>query len=245
MADDQLLFYRLRSLRSRKRTIKKDIEKQIRQKYKRRNELCIIRCNIPWIPLEEPYQRGFVRFFVVRDDVKRSKQGEFFEELLRKINTNMYSPVRKFLKKKRKWGKKIYVAREQKLRRIYWYEWNSEKLKLSDAEKQCFIKKEEYCFAGKTRKVYYEFIEPWRFVLRVRPNMITHYKPIDADLECEEEYLSSHLAKNKIKGILTNRIIGKSYRWNSKKEYPKPIGTGKFFSQQQSAMELADCFQDL
>jgi hypothetical protein len=32
---------------------------------------------------------------------------------------------------------------------------------------------------------YYEFIEPWRFTLRIRPNMITHYKPVDFELEKE------------------------------------------------------------
>jgi hypothetical protein len=56
MENDNLLSYRLRSLRSRKRTIKKDVEKQIRKKYKRSKEVWDIKRNIPWIPLEKPYQ---------------------------------------------------------------------------------------------------------------------------------------------------------------------------------------------
>jgi hypothetical protein len=118
MENDNLLFSRLRSLRSRKRTIRKDVEKQIRKKYRRSEELSDIRRNIQWIPLDKPYQRGFVRFFVVREDVMRSKYGEFFEGILKKIKTYMYSESRKFLKKKRKSGRRIYVEREQKLNRV-------------------------------------------------------------------------------------------------------------------------------
>ncbi|KAA0127160.1 hypothetical protein FY557_14325 [Chryseobacterium sp. SN22] len=95
----QPLFFRLRNLRSRKRIIKKDVEKQIRQKYKHWRRLWEIRRNIPLVPLEKPYQKGFVRFFVLRDDIKRSSDSRFFEELLKKLNTEMYSPTRKFLKK--------------------------------------------------------------------------------------------------------------------------------------------------
>jgi len=80
MENDNLLSVRLRSLRSRKRTIRKDVEKQIRKKYKRSKELWIIRRNIPWIPLDEPYQRGFVRFFALREDVMRTENGFFLTE---------------------------------------------------------------------------------------------------------------------------------------------------------------------
>lgn len=78
MEKDNILFYRLRSLRSRKRIIKKDVEKQIRKKYKRSNELWEIKRDIPWIPLEKPYQRGFVRFFAVTEEVMRTKDADFF-----------------------------------------------------------------------------------------------------------------------------------------------------------------------
>ncbi|NIF07315.1 hypothetical protein F3J23_17990 [Chryseobacterium sp. Tr-659] len=142
MENDNRLFSRLRSVRSRKRTIRKDVEKQIRKKYKRSRELWVIRRNLPLIPLDKPYQKGFVRFFVVRDDVKRSKDGDFFEEILRKINTHMYSENRKFLKKKRKFGKKIYVKKEQKLRYIPSFSWNDPKLDLP-REKDNILKRKK------------------------------------------------------------------------------------------------------
>ncbi|WGU70580.1 hypothetical protein QIU18_14760 [Capnocytophaga canimorsus] len=66
-------------------------------------------------------------FFALRDDIARSKSADFFNQILEKINTYQYSDNRKFLKKKRKRGKKIQVPREQKLHKII--EWQFPKYK--------------------------------------------------------------------------------------------------------------------
>ncbi|WP_288375809.1 hypothetical protein [uncultured Chryseobacterium sp.] len=245
MENDNLLYSRLRSLRSRKRAIRKDVEKQIRTKYKRSAELWDIRRNIPWIPLDKPYQRGFVRFFVVREDVMRSKDGDFFEGILKKINTYMYSESRRFLKKKRKFGRRIYVAREQKLKQISTYSWNDPKLGLTPRERQYFLKQEEYCPARKMYVPYYEFTESWRFTLRTRPNMITHYKPVDFELEKEYAELGDYLGQYKIVGIIHKTIYGKSYPWKRKREDISLIRSRKYVTCTMSATEIAESLQDL
>lgn len=243
MENDNLLSYRLRSLRSRKRTIKKDVEKQIRKKYKRSKEVWYIKRNIPLIPLEEPYQLGFVRFFVVRDDVMRSSDGEFFEGLLKKINTYMYSGSRQFLKKKRKFGRRIYVERAQKLNRISSYSWSRPKFGLSPRERQYFLKKEEYCPFRKCYDTYYEFTEPWRFTLRIRPHMITHYKPINAELEKEQAELDMYLGQHSTVGIIQKKIRGKSNPW--KMEYETDlIKSRKYTACTMSATQIAERFLD-
>ncbi|MBD3904283.1 hypothetical protein NAL32_05940 [Chryseobacterium sp. Ch-15] len=243
MEKDNLLFYRLRSLRSRKRIVKKDVEKQIRKKYKRSKELWELRRKISLISLKMPYQKGFVRFFVVRDDVKRSKDGDFFEGILNKINTKMYSPTRKFLKKKRKFGRRIYVVREQKLVQLSTYQWNDPKLKLTAREKQYFLKKEKYNPFRKRYNVYYEFIEPWRFVLCVKPNIITHYKPLNSDLEKEIDELDSYLNQYKVQGIVHKTIYGRSNSWNY--EYKTDlIESIKYFHYKMSATEFAESLED-
>lgn len=245
MENDNLLYSRLRSLRSRKRAIRKDVEKQIRTKYKRSEELWDIRRNIPWIPLDKPYQRGFVRFFVVREDVMRSKDGDFFEGILKKINTYMYSESRRFLKKKRKFGRRVYVAREQKLKQISSYSWNDPKLGLTPRERQYFLKQEEYCPARKMYVPYYEFTESWRFTLRTRPNMITHYKPVDFELEKEYAELGDYLGQYKIVGIIHKTIYGKSYPWKRKREDISLIRSRKYVTCTLSATEIAESLQDL
>lgn len=244
MENDNLLYYRLRSLRSRKRTIKKDVEKQIRKKNQRSNELWEIKRNTPWIPLEKPYQRGFVRFFVVREDVMRSKDGDFFDGILKKINTYMYSESRQFLKKKRKFGRRIYVERAQTLKHISSYSWNDPKVGLTPRERQYFLKQEEYCSFRKMYVPYYEFIEPWRFTLRIRPNMITHYKPVDFELEKEAAKLESYLRQHKIAGIAQKTIYGGSYSWKTKKEDTDLIRSRKYFNCSMPATEIAESFLD-
>lgn len=244
MENDNLLYFRLRSVRSRKRTIRKDVEKQIRTKYKRSRELWKIRKNLPLIPLDKPYQKGFVRFFVVRNDVKQSKDRDFFEGILKKINTYMYSDNRKFLKKKRKFGRKIYVEREQKLRYITSFSWNYPKWELTDRERQYFEKKEDYCPVRKIFGIYYQFTEPWRFALRVKPNMITHYKPLDLELEKEYAALDSYLGQYKVIGIMNKTILCKSNPW--KETYQrKLIKSRKYISCTMSATEIAESLEDL
>lgn len=243
MENNNLLFSRLRSMRSRKRAIRKDVEKQIRKQYKRSRELWKIRRNLPLIPLDKPYQKGFVRFFVVRDDVKQSKDGDFFEGILKKINTYSYSENRKFLKKKRKFGRKIYVEREQKLRYITSFSWNDPKLGLTDRERQYFEKKEDYCPVRKVFGTYYKFTEPWRFTLRVKPNMITHYKPLDLELEKEYAVLDSYLGEYKVIGIMNKTILCKSNPW--KETYQrKLIKSRKYVTCTMSATEIAESLQD-
>lgn len=242
MEKDNLLYFRIRSLRSRKRIIRKDVEKQVRKKYKRHREVWKQKRNIPLIPLEKPYQKGFVRFFVVRDDVKRSKDGDFFENLLKKINTEMYSDTRKFLKKKRKFGRRIYVEKEQKTAKVLPWEWNNPKFGLTERERQYFVKREYYTYNKRLIKEYYEFIEPWRFVLRVRPNMITHYKPLDEDLEREYNALDSYLNQHKVIGIIHKNIYGKPDKWRDK--YKRKTKVRKYFHCRISAEEIAEMFTD-
>ncbi|MCS3867259.1 hypothetical protein J3D55_000175 [Chryseobacterium ginsenosidimutans] len=243
MENDNLLSFRLRSLRSRKRIVKKDVEKQIRKKYKRSKELWKIKRDIPWIPLEEPYQRGFVRFFAVTEEVMRTKDAEFFEGILKKINTFMYSEIRHFLKKKRKFGRRIYVEREQKLKSLSSYEWDNPKIQFTARERQYFLKRREYCPFRKMYYDYCDFIEPWRFTLRIKPNMITHYKPVNAELEKEYAEVEFYVKQYKVQGIIQKKIYGKSNSWKIK--YESDLNESKkYFLYNMSATAFADYFMD-
>ncbi|MGG5209556.1 hypothetical protein ACQWU4_11460 [Chryseobacterium sp. MIQD13] len=244
MENNNLLFSCLRSVRSRKRAIKKNVEKQVRKKYKRSSELWNIRKDIPWIPLEEPYQRGFVRFFVLRDDVKRSEDADFFEGILKKINSYMYSESRLFLKKKRKHGRRIYVEKEQKLNSISYYTWIDPRFGLVPRERLYFLKRQEYNPFRRRIETCYEFAEPWRFTLRIRPHMITHYKPVDAQLEKEYAEVQSYIKKYKVTGIIQKKIHCKSFPW--KREYETDlIKSRKYAHCIMSATEFAEYFEDL
>ena len=114
---------RLRNLRSRKRIAREDHEKFLRACIKRQKALFKQRRELPLVPLEKPYQKGYVRFFVLREDVRQGKQADFFATLLEKINTYQYADTRKFQKKKKRRGKRVYIARKQELYTFSQWEW--------------------------------------------------------------------------------------------------------------------------
>jgi len=62
---------RIKSARRKKRLVKLDFDKRLIRLSKTREELQEQKRNLPIVPLEHPYQRGWKRFFVLRDDMKR------------------------------------------------------------------------------------------------------------------------------------------------------------------------------
>ena len=241
---------RLRNLRSRKRIAREDHEKFLRECCNRHAELEKQRRTLPLVPLEKPYQKGYVRFFVLREDVRQGKQADFFATLLEKINTYQYADTRKFQKKKKRRGKRVYIARKQELRSFSQRELEraldsgefSVKEYLYFARVECFNRQKD-CFES-----YYEFTEPWRFELRVKPNMITHYRPVDVAIERELAELDKIISDHKNWGIIHSKIYGGSYSWRryQKRYEPKekykrtPLREIAALRYHTSAMEIGE-----
>ena len=244
----------LRSSRTRKRVAKTDYEKYLRQCCDRHAELEKQKRTMPLVPLEKPYQKGYVRFFVVRDDVKRSKLGDFFENLLAKINTYQYADNRKFQNKKKRRRKPVYVARKKELRSFSQWELkralNSGEFSLD--EYFYFARIESFNRQKDRFEIYYEFAEPWRFMLRVRPNIITHYRPINLEIEYELAELDKVLNDYKNWGIIQKKVFCNGYTWNryqkkweTKTKYKRtPIKEITEFRANASALEIAEMLLD-
>ena len=207
---------RLCSLRSRKRIAREDHEKYLRECCNRHAELEKQKRNLPLVPLEKPYQKGYVRFFVLREDVKQGKQADFFETLLEKINTYQYADTRKFQKKKKRRGKRVYIARKQELYAFSQWEWERalEKGKFTQKERAYFARIECFNRQKDRFEIHYEFTEAWRFELRVKPNMITHYRPVDVAIEREFAELDKIINDYNNWNIITKIIYGHSYRYS-------------------------------
>ncbi|MGV0941737.1 hypothetical protein [Empedobacter sp. ULE_I140] len=184
MEDSIFFSTRLRTKRARKRSVKTAKEKNVREKYKRRKEIFKEQKAILLVSLKEPYQKGFERYFVLREDIKKENEIEFFTQILKKINTSQYAETRKFIKKRN--GKRIYVPRIQELKQLQPYEYSGPHSILNDEERRFFACIQVYDPKTKRFKGIYEFLQPWRFRLIIKPNMITHCKPLDIDLMREE-----------------------------------------------------------
>ena len=212
-ANDYALGARLKSERRKKRLTKKAKEKELIALHKLEIDLWHQKRNLPLVPLEKPYQKGWVRFFVVRDDVQRVDTLGFFTELLEKINNQLWSENKRFTKRKRKFRRRLDVPIEQKLKRFSETEWTHPNFKLTPKEKEYFEAVEEWDIYEKCYCTYYEFKEKWRFVLRVRPYMITHTKAVDVELERDISRVRNYIERNNLEHLQQRLVYGRSFNW--------------------------------
>jgi hypothetical protein len=197
--------FRLKSKRRRKRLRIKNEEKHLLFLHREENKLYRQLHNLGYEPLIPPVQKGYKRIFVLRHDVRVGRQAAFFAELLKKINTVQYSDTKAFTKKKRRRGRKIRVPLEQKLRVIYESEWQQKKF--TAAEAVYFAPVIVWDRAGQPRTVY-QFREPWRFVLRVVPNLITEVRIKDNVLEQKVKDIDRYLSFDE-RRYRQDRLLGR------------------------------------
>lgn len=189
--------YRLKSARRKKRLVKEAFDKKLIRLNKQWWKLrCQIR-ELPPVPLEKPYQKGWVRHFVLRSDIMRSDQAEFYQNLLTKINTYCRHYDKSFKRRKVRKGTYHYFdAKYQKLRELDPDEFHGSKLNLTDAEKRCFYFKEVWDVVYRRWKNKYVFTEPWRFVLVIKPYIVYAAKQADEELEQQLSEIDEFISWN-------------------------------------------------
>lgn len=184
------------SARQKTRRQYEDFEKQLIRLDKLRTALWRQKQSLGWEPLHPPVMRGWKRSFVLREDVAQESQAAFFEGILEKINTFQYSSRKDFTEKKRKWGRKVRAERVQQLlkpSRHHMLRWQ-----LTNDEWAFFAYKREWSPADKRMIDWYEFTEPWRFVLRIEQNIITQVRIRDEALEAEIARLDNYIEQRNL-----------------------------------------------
>lgn len=204
-----ILSYRFRTARQRKRARYEDFDKQLIQLNRERHKLLRQIWNLGWEPLVPPVQKGWKRCFVLRPDVARSRHADFFETILKKINTHDWSHRKDFKVKKRRKGRKYYIVKTQFLRKLY--KWEMKKIDFSAKELQYFHEVWESDWRRQQVKRYV-FTEPWRFVLQVRPNIIDKVKKRDPVLEARKNEISRWFDRNGYCYRL-DKLRGGRYTW--------------------------------
>jgi len=221
---DDMLLGRLRSVRRRKRQAHEDRDKHLLKLYREWN----VSTPPVWVKLEHPYQRGWERFFVLREDVKRDARAPFYQKILDKINTRQFSRRKDFKVRTRARGRKRYAERVQELDDVCAREFISDKF--TDKERAYFMPIARYDQYSKAKYFDYRFAESWRFVLCVRPNLITHVRVIDTLQESRDAYFKAIFYQQ-------NRIIrvckllhGKAGVWQyrSVDKYQSPFANRSF-----------------
>lgn len=209
---------RFKNERRRKRLLKEERDKKLVRTFKELRKLKKAQCALGYADLVPPVQKGWKRFFVLRPDAAAGKDAGFFLGLLEKVNTTTYSHRKDFKYKCRRNGKRVDVERVQKVK-MFWT-WEFKKLHLAEKEKPYF--KLDWFVNDRGHLIpIYVFTEPWRFVLKVKPNMITKVKVIDPGMMSLESEIDGYLDRNMLVPRVV-RLLRGSYsgrcRW---KNYPK------------------------
>jgi hypothetical protein len=202
---------------------REDADKLLIRKHKEEIAIWSAMRNLEWTELKPPIQRGFIRSFVLREDVARTRRAPFFQKILDKINSHQWSHRKDFMKKRRRFGKKVYVVTEQSLSDVS--DWDFSR-KFTDEEKVYF--EEIYIHYGKSKVPYrfYRFLETWRFVLKVQPNLITKVRVKDLDLEKKGSDIDRFFSVGNRRARLHKLLYGNNrWRWSSrlKSKFKDPL----------------------
>lgn len=186
-----------KSDRRKKRLVKKDFDKKLIRLIKQRKVLKIQKRNLPPVILDKPYQRGWVRYFVLRSDIARSEKAQFYNNLLAKINTYWRHYDKSFKRRKiRRGAYENCDASLHKLNELWPTDFHGDKLNLTDAEKDCFYLKETWNDRYDRWESKYVFAEAWRYVLVIKPYMVYAEKQADGLLEQELAQIEDQLTWN-------------------------------------------------
>ena len=93
--------HRLRTARQKKWAAKEAQKKLLLGLHKERMELQHQQQNLGYVALIPPIVKGWKRYFVLRDDVARSKDAAFYQNILDKINKVEYCSRKDFRRKVR------------------------------------------------------------------------------------------------------------------------------------------------
>lgn len=215
--DSGIYYCHLPNKRWKIRRIKTGYDKLLRRFEKESYQIDKQIRNLGYEPLDKPIQAGYKRLFILTEETKHSKNIDFYQGILDKINTVRYSSTKIFENQR---TSKRWRRRKRKIKEQILLEPNShtfhDVLKFTEDEKRLFYRIKYYCHQCKKDHVKYVFSEPWRFMLRIRPHWITEVVRKDTVLEQKRDELDDFLDQYKNKARLTKMRGG----WGSNRYYP-------------------------
>jgi hypothetical protein len=162
------------------------------------------------IKLDKPIRRGWKKYYVLRADIARRDDAVTFHRILEKVNTTIYCRARDFKEKKNK----VRVDMPHELGFIETKKWD-----LPPAYKKFFVYKEKLKHGkyGKTWQKGWFFLYPYMFVTKVKPHYLTHYRPVDGEIETRLAEIGGYLYRDGNDTRL-NHLLGYSYHddWDCK-----------------------------
>jgi len=181
------------------------------------DRLSDIRSALPYIPLDEPYQRGWKRLWVLRPEATQNDKADMYREILNKLTEVQYHYDESFKQPKRKgaWHR-YYFDKLPKLYAISDYYWNTNWHKLTEDQRECFKQTKYWHEEDRCWKTWYEFALPELIMIAVVPRIIDKVKLQDEALEQQLAFINNKLYGMPNWARLTKITGGKYKNWYSK-----------------------------
>jgi hypothetical protein len=187
-------------------------EKELISIWKKKWRLMQGKRALNWVELPKPERWGYKRFFVLREDVAKSREANFYAGILKLIQNTVLSRDKKFEYKDYKTKTKKPIM--QYVKDIDLREWN--KLiaagKLTDKQQSFFERKWKNNPGNRGGYWTFEFKKPWVFEMKRQPHYITHRILIDPKLESELTELSNRIERQNLTPKIS-KIMGWKYGW--------------------------------
>lgn len=148
----------------------------------------------------EPYQKGWVRFFELRDDIKNRTDAGAIQKVLEVVNNRLYCGREDFLYQKYTKGKKkVMLPLKQTVRYLLesTYEQLDERTK-SYFSKKIWMEKRMYPSKHYVTITGYMVNDPYWFVYKIEPNVITHHWIPDSEWESHCQEIRNKIQRNNL-----------------------------------------------
>lgn len=191
-------------------------EKELRALFTRRDELFALRKAQPLVQLDEPYQKGWLVYVSLRDDILNTKDAAFFLKLIKKgFKPTHY--IRK-VKDVRYIRKGIYGEIPYEYRRYPHNGYFPTRIKFSQEQVDNMTERERKYFMRRRKNSwdrylkndgFYLHLPKYWYKLKTKPNMVTESRLINSEIESEYQKIW-----NKITAMDGwNKFYAGSYNW--------------------------------
>ena len=186
-----------------------------------RDELCKQRWNIAAVKLDKPIQHGYVRNLELRDDVKYRRDYNKIKEVVNFLGQiKAYHANEDFLIKTRKNTIekhamlkgfsdprfKFYYSEDKRQSDIDTIKSYSKYLRLHQTLFECNCSNESKCLPQHFI-IHYVFAYPWMLKEVTKPHFLTHYTPLDSEIESRLQEINQEMYSHNYYKLLDHRRI--------------------------------------
>lgn len=219
--------------RRQRRLDKESEENHLISTYRRYMRLIKAKRSMRLVELEKPVRAGYKKYFVLREDVAKSREANIYRSLLKHIQHVVYSRDKKFLYKDYKTKKMLPMAHTTKP--IVHRDWNKllAESGITTRQQAMFLQVWKQTNPKNPKQGYYQWVfqKEWVFAEKIEPHYKTHSLLLDPQLESELKEVENQIERNNLWPKI-DKVLGRSNSYHGYSRHHKNMLIEKYFTEQ-------------